>query len=450
VVIYPAPEGYTPSPEYEIAVNGKSVPVYDGRINKPDNCGFTYFDFEGKVNVTIKVKTGFSTVKIRPMSAGITPKVSGNSIEFDMSEPKKLSVEIDGKLDYPLFVFANPLEVNAPKQGNNNVLFFGPGIHHPGKIVLKSGQTVYVSGGAIVRGYFEAENAADIRIMGRGVMDAHENNSTMIRLVNCKNVLVEGIHIIDQPARNWTSSYWACDSVLVKNVKIVAGDDVSNDGIDIVSCHNFTVDDCFVKCTDDCVVVKAMKTNGRTVKDVKVVNSLFWNIQAFAIQIGPELDTHEVSDVLFKNCDLIHPAQIEHYPNDSYYYYCGAIGLVNGDDCNVNNIRYENIRIEDPTAKLISIKIMKTQWNRTDTYGTIKDIYFENVSVLDGKPAPSEIISYGIDKLYNGTTVKSGQLIENVTFENLNILGKNIGGVQDGNFIVCPAAKNLQFITTSK
>ena len=446
LITYPAPEGYAKSPSYTVTVNGKPSPVYDARINDPDNCGYTYFDFEGTVHVIVTVPDGFESVKIRPQSAGIKAKVKGNKIEFDMTSPKKLCLELNGKVSYPLFIFANPLEINPPKSTDRGVHYFGPGFHDAGQIDVKSNETVYIAGGAVVKGYFTASNAENIKILGRGVMDAHENNTGMIAFNNCRNVVVEGIFMIDQPTYKWTSTYTSCDSVLVKNIKIIAGDNVSNDGIDIVSSQKFTVDDCFVKCYDDCIVIKAMGTTRRDSRDIVIKNCLIWNIQAYAVEIGPELLASEVTNVLVKNCDFIHPNHTEKDPGEIYYYYCGSIGIVNGDSCDVHNIRYEDIRIEDPTAKLISLKIMKTQWNKDKAFGRIHDIYFKNILVIDGNTAPSEIISTGLDDFYNSTKVRPGQLIENVTFENLNILGKIIMNVQEGGFIVYPSVVNLKFI----
>ena len=445
LITYPAPEGYAKSPSYTVTVNGKQSPVYDARINDPDNCGYTYFDFEGTVHVIVTVPAGFESVKIRPLSAGIKAKIKGNKIEFDMTSPKKLCLELNGKVSYPLFIFANPLEINPPKSADRGVRYFGPGFHDAGKIEIKSNETVYIAGGAVVKGYFTAANAANIKILGRGIMDAHENNTTMISMRDCKNILVEGILMIDQPTYRWTTTYTSCDSALVKNIKIIAGDNVSNDGIGIVSSQKFTIDDCFVKCYDDCVVIKALGNTRRDCRDILITNCLLWNIQAYAVQIGAELLCSEITDVLVKNCDFIHPSHTEKDPGEIYYYYCGSIGILNGDSCDVHNIRYEDIRIEDPTAKLISLKIMKTEWNKDKGFGRIHDIYFKNIKVTDGNPAPSEFISTGLDDFYNSTKVRPGQLIENVTFENLNILGNTIMNVQEGGFIVHPSAINLKF-----
>ena len=207
LITYPAPEGYAKSPSYTVTVNGKPSPVYDARINEPDNCGFTYFDFEGTVHVEVTVSGGFESVRIRPQSAGIKPTFRGNKIEFDMTSPKKICLELNEKLSYPLFIFANRLEINPPKANDAGVVYFGPGFHDAGNIDIKSNETVYIAGGAVVKGYFTATNAQKIRILGRGIMDAHDNNTGMISFSDCKNVIVEGIFMIDQPTYRWTSTY---------------------------------------------------------------------------------------------------------------------------------------------------------------------------------------------------------------------------------------------------
>jgi hypothetical protein len=112
----------------------------------------------------------------------------------------------------------------------------------------------------------------------------------------------------------------------------------------------------------------------------------------------------------------------------------------------VHDIRFEDIRVEDAINKLISIKLMKTQWNADTDYGEIRDVYFKDVRVIDGKFLPSEILSYGIDKLYSPGEKKPTHIPENITIENLEILGKKITNAQEGGFVVNPFCRNLKFI----
>ena len=103
--------------------------------------------------------------------------------------------------------------------------------------------------------------------------------------------------------------------------------------------------------------------------------------------------------------------------------------------------------IEDATAKLISIKIMKTEWNEAKGWGQIRDIYFKNISLVDSKFVPSEILSYGFEGKFSPWNNPKHTVVENVTFENLVILGKVIMNPSEGGFIVNPYAKNIRFIT---
>ena len=72
------------------------------------------------------------------------------SIIFFFSAFEPPHVEPDGRKG-PLLLFANPLETDTPKQGDPNVVYFGPGVHKPEKIALQSGQTLYLAGGALVK-----------------------------------------------------------------------------------------------------------------------------------------------------------------------------------------------------------------------------------------------------------------------------------------------------------
>ena len=68
-------------------------------------------------------------------------------------------------------------------------------------ITLKSGETVYVAGGAIVHGLIRASGVSDISILGRGILDAsmfeREGNPGPISLYGCINVKIDGIIIRD-------------------------------------------------------------------------------------------------------------------------------------------------------------------------------------------------------------------------------------------------------------
>ena len=63
-----------------------------------------------------------------------------------------MTLEVNGNWVGALHLFANPPETDAPQPGDPNVIYFGPGIHEVSQLVVRNNQTVYVAGGAVVRG----------------------------------------------------------------------------------------------------------------------------------------------------------------------------------------------------------------------------------------------------------------------------------------------------------
>ena len=189
VVSWAAPAGEKLFEDYTLRVNGQAVPVYVCRVSampfdqvwpgyqrpldQTELAGFAYWGMSGPVQVEVTVKRPFHSVVVRPISRGIHPTVQGQRITFQLSRPGQFTVELDGP-HHALHLFADPPEEEAPKAGDPNVLYFGPGVHRPGKIQLKSGQTVYVAGGAVVYAMIEGHGVSGVRILGRGIIDSSE------------------------------------------------------------------------------------------------------------------------------------------------------------------------------------------------------------------------------------------------------------------------------------
>jgi hypothetical protein len=105
---------------------------------KPDLASsFLNFDMDDKVTVKIRVLQNIQIdhVTIRPLSKAIQPAIENNYIVFDLDHPAQLSVEINHSTDHTLLVFANPIEENPPKSTDQNVVWFGPGIHDVGDFI---------------------------------------------------------------------------------------------------------------------------------------------------------------------------------------------------------------------------------------------------------------------------------------------------------------------------
>jgi len=98
---YSCPEEIKASDSYTLTVDG--IPVHV--IDNPVPCSFAAFEMEQAVSVEIESKVTVKWVNVRPLSAGIKPVIKEDKICFTITEPGNYSVEINGKLSHPLFIF---------------------------------------------------------------------------------------------------------------------------------------------------------------------------------------------------------------------------------------------------------------------------------------------------------------------------------------------------------
>lgn len=77
-----------------------------------------------------------------------------------------------------------------------------------------------------------------------------------IQFFQCKNILVEGITIVDSPF--WTINPSFCDNVTIHGVTIINDPDSPNtDGINPSSCGNVHISNCHINVGDDCITIKS-------------------------------------------------------------------------------------------------------------------------------------------------------------------------------------------------
>jgi len=112
----------------------------------------------------------------------------------------------------------------------------------------------------------------DVAIMGRGELDGQGEywwnlmredrlshpRPRLIGLVDCRDVLIEGIKLRNSPS--WTINPIRCENVTVDKVTIMnPADSPNTDGIDPESCRNVHIANCHVDVGDDCIVIKSGK-----------------------------------------------------------------------------------------------------------------------------------------------------------------------------------------------
>jgi len=441
VILYPAPSGIEGASDIIITVEDEPVFVYDTAVNFTrmyirdpilEKTPMAYFDFSGTVNVKIKAPgKDIDSVTIRPISLGIVPIVRGDTISFKLDKPAQLTIEINNDVHRAIHLFANPIEGNPPELGDPGVHYFGPGIHKASSIKIKSNETVYIAGGAVVYGWIHCASLENVKIIGRGIIDGSiydrwEDMIVPINLFKCKDIVVDGITILNPAA--WTLNTYLCENVKINNVKIISARP-NSDGITTQSCKNFTAQDCFVRSWDDSLVVKGYDEN---VKGITFDNIIIWTDLAQSCEIGYETRAETIEDIYFRNITVLHNF---HKP---------VMSIHNSDNALVKNVHYENIVVEDAQMGqgdganfLIDLLIERSQWSQSSERGNIRDIFFDGIKVLSGKYFPVSRIK-GFDENHT---------IENIHISNLEIFGKPIRSAEEGEFSIDEySVKNVEFL----
>lgn len=419
VVTYPAPPEEILSNEYEVLVEDQQVDIYTARTLDPPfagkewdfggNYSFANFDMSENVNVRIKSKQSLKNVVIRPQSKGIQPILEDdNTISFTLSDPQKLSIEPDGRKS-PLLLFANPIETDVPKPDESGVIFFGPGLHKPDKIVLQSNQTLYLAGGAVVKAEVLAEGA-NIHIQGRGILDGSDWEwrkgpvGNLIAIRNSQYVEVSGITL--RGSSHWTIVPLNSQNVKISNVKLCNSRVQNDDGINPCNSQNVLITDCFIRSDDDCVALKGLDFSGTNsnVENIIVENSTLWCDRARIFLLGHESRAKFMRNIILRNLDIIH-------------FTMTPFLFEPGEDMSLENVTIEDVRIYgEGQREFIRLRPVVNQYMHKKVPGFIHNVKFKNITI-QGESGEYLIQIEGADEKHD---------VRDVMFQDVSILGSKL------------------------
>ncbi|HUB27064.1 MAG TPA: glycosyl hydrolase family 28 protein, partial [Tepidisphaeraceae bacterium] len=297
----------TLSNDYVIDVDGKPIPTYEAVTHFHDKkYSFAYFDFSGQATVTIKTVRPLDHLAIRPDKYGFMATVHQGQATFVVDKPFSISFEPTGT-DSPLELFGDSIDTDAPKPGEKNVVYFGPGIHQAGAINLRTGQTLYIAGGAVVHGAVSALGN-NIRIMGHGILDGSEWNQRtapadhLVDMYDGRNIVVRDL--ICRGAFHWTIVPQRCRNVTIDNVHLCGSRVGNDDGIDPCNCQDVTIENCFLRTDDDSIAIKGT-TEGPD-ENIDIHDCTFWTEYANVFRIGYESRAPYLKHLTVRNVDVIH------------------------------------------------------------------------------------------------------------------------------------------------
>jgi polygalacturonase len=473
IYTYPAYSGATSSPLYAIKANDQTVfteklTKYAGEME----VHYAHFSLEGTATIQVTVNESFSSYTLSPKSRKISATKSGNTITFKTG-PNYLILKVDSK--ELLFILIDPPEVNPPKLTDSNVknimdynvdnkggkletkniqtaineasgaakniLYFPAGKYLTGEIFLKSNMTMYLEGGAILYG---SDNTADFnsgsggmntegmqhalirflncknsKLIGRGVLEGNGKlirskglNTCVVKMDESSNILVDGV--ISRNSSYWNTLPYRSDSVTIRNYKVIncrpTTDYNNTDGVDFDECTNSSLYNALLYCGDDPMAVKNefQTWNGKATMNTKNIHheKIVTYSNSASCKIGTKTMGQSMTNVTFKDIDIIKAGR--------------ALVIDAIDNAVIENIKFEDIRIE-ATGVLIDIQnTSKPSWRTTANQCIVKNTSITNVA----SDANSTINLQGVSSQYN---------INGINFSNFTVQGKAVTSKTDSD-----------------
>ena len=346
------------SKDFRVFVNNIEVPVYTCRISKyplntwwpghqrdfsqSEQASFVNLISDEGIEIAVEplTKTTFERVMIKPYAKGVSHRVENGKIYFSLEENGGFVLELD---DYHglLYIFnGKPVLCESPETVTH---YFGKGVHFPGKITLRSGESVYLEKDALVYGCIFADGAENIRIYGNGIFDDSGEERTSehcyepytngnLKLYDCKDVSIKGVGFMNSAI--WCINLFHCDSADLDGVNVFGQWRYNTDGIDIVNCKNVAIRNSFIHSFDDTVTIKGIDRYAyESNKNILVENCVLWCDWGRAMEIGLETECYEYDNITFRGCAVLRGGAF-------------ACDVQNGDCAKVHGITFENISLE--------------------------------------------------------------------------------------------------------
>jgi len=385
LVLFNHPAAQPRSTSFELWVNGEKV---DALL--AEKADFAVFECSGPVEIVITASVDAKDAVVKPLSRGIISVITGRSVRFHITGPQALCVDFPGLK--PFFIYANAPEEEKPSRDDPSVHYYAAGQIYPvGKLELKSGETLYIEAGAVVRGNVFCSDSHDVTICGQGILDgsyydySKKQHVQSILFHHCKNVKVRDIIMIEPTS--WMLVLACSSDIHVHGLKQI-GSCMSSDGIDICGSKNVLIENCCLRNDDDNIAIKSVTSSGHriwegNVENVGVRHCVFFNgTPGNVMEIGYELRAGHVRAIVFEDIDVI------------YAHGEGAVfSIHNGDRAIVENVRWENIRVEHYWDKLIDFRVVFSRYNKDARRGLIRNIHLKNIHVAHSQFNPGCSVS---------------------------------------------------------
>ena len=298
--------------------------------------------------------------------------------------------------------------IDFASKAGGGIVELPAGVHESPAILLRSGVTLRLAEGAVLRAkttqadyaateghaFILAEHADDVAIEGPGVIDgagdAFPTASLAVlqqpRLVwfrDCRNVRVENVTL--RNGRRWTLYLDRCDGAVARKVTIRSTLQHCCDGIDL-ECRNALVEDCDIDSQDDAICFKN-RSSDYTVRNVEVRNCRLATNSNF-IKVGTEtLGT--IRDIHVHHCSF-HAASFSFRKMDTWPE-AAEFGLLRGsagltgitlqmnDGGILENVHVHDIEMVSGVGVPIAVRISERARRVLPGSSALRNVTIENV-----------------------------------------------------------------------
>ena len=357
------------------------------------------FTLRKPVEVRVRSTRSLAALKVSPAKFGVKPRrVSDNEVAVDITRPCHLSFEAEGRKG-ALHLFAD--EPVAPPPQSADVIYFGPGEHvlDPVELNLRSGQTLFLDEGAVVYGRVSA-SGENIGILGSGTISGSRfqrfkgpRGLGFLWIHGATNVTVRGVAVATP--NKWSVVAKECDNVLFDDVRVLGGNMINDDGIDIVNSRNVTIRRSFIRTQDDNICTKgicypAKPEDGPPVENIRVEDCELWCDGANTFRFGFECDAPYMKGVVVRDVDILHFSPLPNPPithiwSHAIFKIQTSDGMVfSGLDVKGVRINAEGNDVNLVIAEPRPMRVPRGSWIKGHNYvrgGAIRDCRFEDISV---------------------------------------------------------------------
>ena len=429
------PINLAPSASFSVRCDDRELAVYSGA-----DFDFVHLITADMETLNVTCTEAIEHIDIRPTRRGKKyTRVNDHTVTLTVCRGDYLSFELNGNIERPLLIFADPYIPLSVYNGYTVLAFTEPGLYRADYLELTSHTVLYLAEGVFLDARICAKDASDIRIFGNGILYCAEKPSAHpLNFDRGQDVEISGITVIGK--NRWNLRMNACRNVVVEDLKILA-DEIWSDGIDLVGGENVLIRHIFIKNEDDCVCIKSSFARGGgfqgfDVKNVLVEDCIFWNgPRGNSMEIGYETNNSTVEKVMFRNVDVIHRETQQQKFNRS------VISIHNSGNAIIRDIVYENIYAESTDENFVQIAHMhQPDWG--EGRGSMENITIRNLTLAEGELRGSKISSFAPNET-------EPRITRNITFENLVILGDRILSPEDAiahGFQLDQDASNVKFL----